>query len=307
VRDRILTRKRILRLTITYVIVIGIVISISLLCENTEASVFNKTSAEGLEEIQSEIGHDNNLVQYALDKINKDRAKYNLPPVSLSKNEAAQIHAEDLFATRSQHPSHWTTDGMKPYMKYSEYNGTGYVEQNVAITGYENSAIQKCEDGAAICEKIEPYLQIDKFQWNMVNNDTSCCDDRHKTDILNGAHNDVSLGIAYDDYYFALVQNFENNYIKFNRPLIQDYKQIRLSGNISTDKYELDSIGVYYDNTPDELLYEQNKDKISYTLGKLVAQVIKPPPVFSQYNPPSNYTLIEASKWKQDGLLKKQQ
>ena len=58
-----------------------------------------------------------NLKQYALKKINEDRLKFNLSPVELSKNEAAQIHAEELLKTKIV--SHWTTDGMKPYMRYS--------------------------------------------------------------------------------------------------------------------------------------------------------------------------------------------
>ena len=217
-----------------------------------------------------------------------------------AKIKRAQIHAENLFATRNQYPSHWTTDGMKPYMKYSEYNGTGYLEQNVAIRGYEKNSIQKCENEIIICKKINPYVEIDKLQWNMVHNDSACSENKHKTNILDKMHNNVSIGLAYDDYYFALVQNFENNYIKFNTPLAQDYKQVRISGKALTDD-KLDSIGIYYDNTPNESMFEENKDKVSYTLGKLVGQVVKPPPVFSQYNPPSNYTLIEASKWIQNG------
>ena len=115
---------------------------------------------------------------------------------------------QKICLQRNQQPSHWTTDGMKPYMKYSEYNGTGYVEQNVAVIGYGNNAVQKCEDGAAICKKIEPYFQIDRLQWNMVDNDTLCCENKHKANILDKVHNSVSIGIAYDDYYFALVPEF---------------------------------------------------------------------------------------------------
>ena len=262
--------------------------------------IFYGKKVQGLEQKPPKIDHDNDLVRYALDRINEDRANYKLPPVNLSKNKAAQIHAENLFATRNQHPSHWTTDGMKPYMKYSEYNGTGYVEQNVAIRGYENSVIQKCENEAAICVKIEPYQQIDKLQWNMVNNDTSCCVNKHKANILDRTHNSVSIGIAYDNYYLALVQNFENNLINFDRPFTQDDRTIHLSGKM-TGELELDNIGIYYDNTPNKLLYEKNMDKSSYELGKLIAQVVKPPPAFSQYKPASNYTLIKANKWIQEG------
>jgi hypothetical protein len=51
--------------------------------------------------------------------LNEDRAKYGLSPVLLSNNRGAQLHAEDILKTRQI--SHWTTDGMKPYMKYTIY------------------------------------------------------------------------------------------------------------------------------------------------------------------------------------------
>ena len=59
------------------------------------------------------------LKQYALKKINESRAKYGLPVVELGENNAAQVHANELLKTEML--SHWTTDGMKPYMRYSLY------------------------------------------------------------------------------------------------------------------------------------------------------------------------------------------
>jgi uncharacterized protein YkwD len=268
------------------------------------ANTFLLAQTQDLEqEHRSDSGrnHHGDFIRYALDRINEDRAKNNLTSVNLSQNKAAQIHADSLFGAKDQYPSHWTTDGMKPYMKYSKYNGTGYVEQNVAVRGYDSVETQECKDDVVICDIINPFKLIDDFEWNMINNDTSCCKNKHRTNILDKYHTDVSIGIAYDDYYFVLVQNFENNYIKPDKQLTQDNREIHISGKMLTGNYELDSIGVFYDKTPDESFYTQNKDNGSYTLGKLTALVVEPPPVFSDYKPPSNYTLIEANKWKQDG------
>ena len=82
------------------------------------------------------------LINYALELINNDREEHNLSTLNLSNDTAAQRHSDDLLAKRIQYPSHWSTDGMKPYMKSSIYNGTGYIEQNVAIRGYDNTTIQ---------------------------------------------------------------------------------------------------------------------------------------------------------------------
>ncbi len=248
------------------------------------------------------INNNDDLIQYALKKINDDRTRLNLAPVELSQNEAAHIHAEDLYKTKYPRSTHWTTDGMKPYMKYSEYNGTGYVEQNVAIRGYDNATIEKCKNNSFRCDKLDPYAEINNAEWNMVNNDTICCNDNHRNNILDKHHTHVSLGIVYDDYYFALVQNFENNYIQFNKPLTQDNRHIQISGiqlKNNDNNNRLDSIGIYYDDMPTHLVYEQYKDKSSYELGNFIALVVKPPPLFFHYKQPSNYTLIQADKWSQ--------
>ena len=138
----------------------------------------------------------------------------------------------------------------------------------------------------------------------MVYNDTICCKDSHKNNILDKYHTHVSLGIVYDDYYFAFVQNFENNYIQFSKPLRQDDGHIQISGmqlKNNNNNNTLDSIGVYYDEMPSHMVYEENKDKSSYELGKFIASVVKPPPLLFQYKEPSNYTLIQADKWSQKG------
>jgi hypothetical protein len=79
---------------------------------------------------QNNINRQNDFYKYAYNIINRDRSEYNVAPVLFSRNVAAQLHAEDILGTKQL--SHWTTDGMKPYMKYSMHNGTGYVKQNVA-------------------------------------------------------------------------------------------------------------------------------------------------------------------------------
>jgi hypothetical protein len=49
------------------------------------------------------------------------------------------------------------------------------------------------------------------------------------------------------------------------------------------------------------MVYEENKDNSSYGLGRFIASVVKPPPLLFHYIQPSNYTLIQADKWSQNG------
>jgi hypothetical protein len=171
------------------------------------------------------------------------------------------------------------------------YNGTSYVEQNVAIRGYDNSTIYKCKSKVLRCEKIDPYSEIDNAEWKMMYKDTVCCKNAHRNNILDMHHTNVSLGISYDRYYFAFVHH--------TKPITRDNRHIEISG-IKQKNGTLDNIGVYFDALPNHLTYEENRDKDSYGLGTLLASVVKPLPLFFNYKKPSNYTLIVADKWFQN-------
>jgi hypothetical protein len=151
------------------------------------------------------------------------------------------------------------------------------------------------------CIRLDPFKEINRAERSMMYNNSICCRNGHRDNILDPHHTDVSIGIAFDRYFFAFVQNFENNYINFSNPLIHNNKHIQISGKISSGK--LDTIGVYYDENPSHLTYQENKDKNSYKLGEFVASIVQPPPLFSIYDQPSNYTLIRADNWSQNGRL----
>jgi uncharacterized protein YkwD len=231
------------------------------------------------------------LVQYVLDRVNKDRTDMGLLPVKLSSNEAAQMQAEDVFRTKQI--SHWTTNGEKPYMTYTQYDGEGSVQQNVAIAGFSPEQYEQCVTNILVeCEKIEPLSTIEQLQNEMMYNDKECCNDGHRNNILDPHHTHMSIGIVYDQYYLAFVQNFENNY-----GLNVDVKnsEIEVSGTLLDG--QLDHIVIYYDEMPTREVYEQNKDLLSYSAGELVAMVVKPLPPAYYYESPQGYNLIEANKW----------
>jgi uncharacterized protein YkwD len=232
------------------------------------------------------------LVQHVLNRINKDRADFGLLPVELSSNQAAQIHAEDVFGTRQI--SHWMTNGEKPYMTYTQYDGEGSVQQNVAIAGFSPEQYDQCVTNVLVkCEEIEPLSTIDQLQYEMMYNDKECCNNGHKNNILNPRHTHVSIGIVYDQYYLALVQNFENNYgLDVD---VEDSSEIEISGTLLEG--QLDHIAIYYDEMPTRAAYEQNKDLLSYSAGELVAVIVKPLPPGYYYESLEGYDIIEADRW----------
>ncbi len=225
------------------------------------------------------------LQNYALQLINRDRSNAGLGPVVLDSNQAAQAQAQDVLNTRQI--SHWMTDGEKPYMVYTRYGGLGAVEQNVAT---------------ALCQglgcAINPMDQIKSAEYYMMYDDASS-NWGHKKNILDPYHTSVSLGIAYNDNTFVIVQNFENKYIDFTKPITYDSGIVSFSGILAEGK--IDSIEIDYDKLPTPAIYQQNKYDTSYTNGIPLAIVAKPLPWGEYYQRPSDVALITAKQWLEQG------
>ncbi len=237
------------------------------------------------------------LVQYALELINADRAKHNLPPVTLGKNIAAQKHADDML--KYKYISHLDSDGFKPYMRYTQYNGKGEVSENVAITGYyDNKGNTDCYKSHVLCEKIDPMEAIKRLQYDMVYNDADS-NWGHRDNILDKWHNKVNIGIAYDDYFFVIVQHFENDYIDWDIREIKNGRMI-ISGRISTsigNNTELVAVVIYYDPLPQKrqsaFLLNSTPDCYTYGGGLTcnsieITTIYPPPPAGYIYNSPTH-------------------
>jgi len=223
------------------------------------------------------------LLQLAVEQINKDRAERGLSPVLLSNNQAVQIHAEDIL--KHGIISHWLSIGEKPYVTYTKYGGTGYVGQNVATS--------QC---SGFCTGYDLENEIKDQEYSMMYDDASSSWG-HRDNIIDPHHTHVSLGIAYNNNMFVYVQNFEDNYldgaIQFSNNLVQ------INGNLLEGK--ILNIGIYYDPLPSPALYELHKNDGFYEMGDLIAIVERPLPPNSYYDQPSDYNLIIANNWQERG------
>lgn len=224
------------------------------------------------------------LVNYALQLINQDRQQNGLSPVSLSYNGAAQAQAEDILSTGQL--SHWMTNGDKPYMSYTLYGGLGFVQQNAADNGYTN--VSQCSQLFVSCPPIDPMSSIRSDEYDMMYNDATS-DWGHRDNILDPYHTNVSIGIAYNQYFFVMIQNFENDYIQFNKPITTDNRHVELSGTLPSGY--VNEILIYYDLTPTPQVYQQYKNATSYSFGTLVGGVAPPGYRFT------NITTISPQVW----------
>ena len=119
-------------------------------------------------------------------------------------------------------------------------SGTGFVEENVA---YEFTSLPQFTSTHSI------EHAIGSLEWQMMNNDSACCANGHRDNILTPYHNRVSIGVAYDATHVYFVEDFETFLTSLNTPISQG-NSVSLVGNTSGN-ISPTSILIFYDPTPD--------------------------------------------------------
>ena len=229
----------------------------------------------------------------ALDLINNDRTVHGLPPVTLGRNPAAQLHAEDMLV--HNYLGHWWVDGRKPYMVYSETGGTSYVAENAAFSGWKDSEwrSENCDSFRVRCQVTQPREAIRNLQWSMMYDDAHAAWG-HRDNILRESHRAVNIGIAFNGQLFTFVQHFEGGAVEANAP-----PSLSPDGTLSFSLSKRESgaaawvglVTVYYDPLPTPKTPAQIETLDSYCTGggfttrcgDPVARVLKPPEPNSYY------------------------
>jgi len=151
------------------------------------------------------------LANFTLGVINQERAAASLNPVVLSSVPSGQQHADSMVYYG--YFSHWDNQGYKPYMRYTLLGGTGSVSENAALNYCTKSPPDSARPIAARCSLQTIEKAINGSEWMMMNNDSACCNNGHRANILDPLHDRVSVGIAYNSTTIFLVEDFENSYI----------------------------------------------------------------------------------------------
>ncbi|HVP22931.1 MAG TPA: CAP domain-containing protein [Conexivisphaerales archaeon] len=227
------------------------------------------------------------LANFTLQLINQDRATLGgLTPVTLNLRLAAQQHAYSMLV--NGYLSHWDTQGLKPYMRYTIAGGQGYVAENVAfiraIGGYHSTA--SVEDA------------VKRLEYEMVYNDAAH-NNGHRDNILDQYHTGVSVGIAYDSDSVYLVQDFTNDYLNWTSPITMSATgTITLSGTLSGARGVsgdgVQMVQVFFDQAPVQLNVSQLSASPydgEYDQGTFIAGVVQP-----GYTVPVG-TTVSATQW----------
>jgi uncharacterized protein YkwD len=231
----------------------------------------------------------NALANYSLSIINENRTGFGLSNVTQSPILSAQQHADSML--QNGYFSHWDTQGYKPYMRYTLLNGTGFVEENVA---YEFTTLPTFTSTHAV-ESV-----ISDLEWQMIYNDSACCDNGHRLNILSSFHNRVSIGVAYDTTHVYFVEDFENYYTNLSTPVATQDGAVALDGT-TFQALTPNSLLVFYDPMPEPLTAQTLNTNSSYdgpyTQGTFAGGVVPPCNIFGGCTQFASGITVQAKTW----------
>jgi len=247
------------------------------------------------------------MATYALNSFNHDRTSWSqsnitipaystLLNVTLSNSPVAQQHADSML--KYGYFSHVDTQGFKPYMRYSLLGGKGAVEENIAYAyncdGYDAMTNQCIKPRFTTISSVESV--ISGLEYQMMYNDSGCCGNGHRSNILTGLHNRMSIGIAYNGTTVYFVEDFENYYINLSFSVSNTYA-VSMTGTPLKSGIASSAIYVAYDPTPSaQTPSALNTGPREYDPGTIIGGVL--PPCFFNCGRFEQGITVYADNWK---------
>ncbi len=157
--------------------------------------------------------------RHMLDLINEARRRAGVPPVAMGTNNVAQVQADRLLEDCVS--SHWGTDGLKPYMRYSLADGYQVNGENFS--------------GHGECGLADTLLHWTDDPMEMVADSVEGLLDSpgHRETMLSPEYRKVNIGLAWDRNVFKVIQHFEGDYVEFEvLPVIED-GMLELEGRLT--------------------------------------------------------------------------
>jgi uncharacterized protein YkwD len=171
--------------------------------------------------------------------INRDRAKFGLPPVQLDAQTSVVADAYCRAQIRNRTTGHFTLDGEAPYMRYSFAGGNDGVSENAAAWsanyGFSDRALYDMvrRSEAAMMGEVAPH-------------------DGHRRTILDPAATHVGIGLAWEKGEFRMTQEFIRRYVDWTKALPRRATTgdpILCSGR-AVKGYDIEAITVHHEPLP---------------------------------------------------------
>ena len=202
-----------------------------------------------------------------LELINEARRRAAVPDVTLGNNRAAQLHAE--ASLEGCYSSHWGSDGLKPYMRYSLAGGYQSNGENGSGLDY----CIKARDGYTTLSAIKVEVKETMAGW--------MSSPGHRRNILEKGHQQVNIGLAWDRYNHVMIQHFEGDYVEYETlPGLDERERLRFEGKVKDgarfDTGDTIPVQIFYDPPPHPLTRGQLSRTYCYGFGRPVAYLRKP-------------------------------
>ena len=198
-----------------------------------------------------------------LDLINEERENVGIPPIQLGNNTAAQSFAqESLDGCWS---GHWGADGSIPAFRYSQAGGHQANAENA-------SGLDYCITSSDGFGTINPTNQVYKAMKGLMNSPG------HRRQIINLHFTAVNIGIAWNDYNFHVVQQFETSYAHFDNPPSIQNGTLSLKGNLINRATQARSIQIFHHHPLAPLTRGQLTSTYCMDPGLIIVTISPPPP-----------------------------
>ena len=201
-----------------------------------------------------------------------------MPGVSIGSNSVAQAHADSCLGSGTA--SHWSTHGLKPYMRYSLSGGYQNNGENWSCQWYEGST--------SVTDINE---EIANAMTRLMNSPG------HRRTILDRWYRKVNVGLAWHQHHFVTIQHFEGDFVEYLRmPSIVD-GQLRFSGRVKngvgfSSRHDL-MVDIWFDPPPTRLTPGQLIRVNGYDIGVVVAGLRPPLPTGSFWPQEQGYSEVQ--------------
>jgi uncharacterized protein YkwD len=201
-----------------------------------------------------------------LEAINADRVAHGLEKVRFDRVlcDLGDEHCWEMV--RGWFASHWTTDGLKPYQRYSLPGGSGFHAQNVAwrreSVGLDHG--DSAKQAALLCYRAMMAETPPK--------------DGHRQTILTPEAERVGIGIAVEGEHFAMTHEFAGQRVCFVDPQVRRAQpKATLPVTVSiADGRELDAVVVLREPPPKAMTSAQLSATEDYGVGGEEVRELRP-------------------------------
>ena len=204
--------------------------------------------------------------QHMLQLINEARLANGLQPVTMGTNNVAQIQADQLLDDCVF--SHWGTDGLKPYMRYSLAGGYQINSENLFTSNECNLSDSWMRWTGPPEESVEEAVK------GLMESPG------HRDTMLDSKYRKVNIGLAWDGNTFKAVQHFEGDYVHMDElPTIKD-DILSIEGKLKHG-FQFQgtvpmALNLFYDPKPTRLTRNQLARTDCYSIGTFIAVVFPP-------------------------------